>query len=100
MRKAAVWMLTIAGLAGLCMALGFEGRGGPQGWVHRVGYPDAWVEWESTPDGFTSGMHVVRWSVGILVASVYALCYAVRLSRRTPLEKPAEPVAAPDRGGI
>ena len=84
MRKAAVWVLTIAGLAGLCMALGFEGRGGPQGWVYRVGYPDAWVEWESTPAGHTYGVNVLRWSFGTLVASVYALYYAVRVRRTTP----------------
>src|SRR5262245_15467662 len=99
MRRAGVWILTIAGLVGLLMALTFEGRGGPQGSAFRMGLPDAWVEWESTPNGHTFGVYILRWSFGILVASVYALYYAVRLSRHTQPQKPAEPGAAPDRGG-
>ncbi len=93
MRKASVWVLTIAGLFGLLLALGFEGHGGPREWEFRMGYPDAWVEveWVSPPSssvpgaidsGFESRVLFLRWSFGILVASIGALSYAVRLGLR------------------
>jgi hypothetical protein len=84
MRKTAVRVLTIASVAGLCSAFGFEGRDEPQGRVYRVGYPDAWVDWESTPNGQTYGVNVLRQSFGILVVSVFALYYAVRRRQTMP----------------
>jgi hypothetical protein len=121
MRKASVWFLAIAGLAGLVTALWPAAHGGgvsrlrPEGptlvepMVYRMGHPDAWLEWsgrpngvpdewESRPNGEKAGVYFLRWSFGILVASVCALCYAMLLSRRTPLQKPAEPGAASDGG--
>ncbi len=99
MRRAAVWVLSVAGVIGLLLAFGFEGWRGPNGPEFRMGFPDSWVVWESLPNG---GHHfevnLLRWSVLILVGSVYALYYAVRLSRRRSPD--AEPDAAPDRAGI
>ena len=99
MRKSSVWLLTIAGLVGLVMALGFERPAGPQGWVFRMGFPDTLAEAEWTSNSYTGRVYFLRWSFAILVASVYALCFAVRLSRRTPPQKSAKPGAAPERGG-
>ena len=95
MRRTAVWALSIAGVVGLALGLGFKSWQGPNGPEFRMGYPDSWIVWESTPNG---GHHFqvnfLRWSGLILVASVYALYYAVRLNRRKPAG------AAPDRGDL
>ncbi len=83
MRKVGVWVLSVGGVIGLFLAFGFEGRKGPNGPEFRMGYPDSWVVWESTPDGgHRFEVSVLRWSVLILGASVYALYHAVRLGRR------------------
>jgi hypothetical protein len=83
MRKVGVWLLAVGGLVGLILALGFERRQGPDGPDFRMGYPDSWIVWESTPNGgHRYEINAFRWSFGILVASVYALYYAVRLGRR------------------
>ena len=103
MRKA--WFLTIAGVIGLIMALSIEGhiRGvsdlqpdgpismGPM--IYRMGFPDGWLEWESSPNSHSHimGVHFDRWSFAILVASVCAICSAVVLRMRTP--KLSEPSA-------
>lgn len=87
MRKVTVGVLSVGGVIGLLLALGFRAWQGPNGPEFRMGYPDPWVVWESTPNG---GHHfevnIVRWSFLILVAGVYALYYAVRLGRRKALE--------------
>jgi hypothetical protein len=96
MRKAGVWLLSIAGVVGLLTALSFEGHGGgvsrlqPEGPIvdgpmtYRVGIPDAWLEWESSLNGRIADVHFVRWSFAILLVSVCALCSAVLLRWRTP----------------
>lgn len=89
MRKARVWIQTAVGLVGLVTALAFEGRGTPRGWAFRMGFPDTLAEGEWASGDYTGRVYLLRWSFGFLVASVYALCYAVRLSRRTPPQKPA-----------
>ena len=40
------------------------------------------VEWDDGPDGFSWRVNYLRWSVGLLVAGVYAVFYAVKLGRR------------------
>ncbi|MBA3311961.1 MAG: hypothetical protein H0T47_01525 [Planctomycetaceae bacterium] len=89
MRKTAVWALAIAGLVSLLLGFWFEWRGRPQEWVLRMGYPDAWMEAAWTPSSSVPGasnyraeIHFLRWSFGILLASVCVLYYAVRLGRR------------------
>jgi hypothetical protein len=112
MRKASVGFLTIAGVVGLVTALSFQAHGGGvsrpgaegpalvEPMSYRVGVPDAWLVWESGPDGRTRGVYLLRWSFAILVASVCALCCAARLSWRTPSQEPAAPrVARDDSGG-
>ena len=71
MRKVAVWVLSVAGVIGLLLALGFQLWKGPNGLEFRMGYPDAWVVWESTPGGGNrADVHVLRWSVLILVTTL------------------------------
>jgi hypothetical protein len=83
MRKVAVWLLSVSGVIGLLVAFSFEAWKGPNGPEFRMGYPDSWVVWESTPNGgHRSEVDFLRWSVLIWVTSVYALYYAVRLGRR------------------
>jgi hypothetical protein len=83
MHKVTAWLLAVGGLIGLVLALGFEVRQTPDGPDFRMGYPDSWVVWESTPNGgHRYEMNALRWSFGILVAGVYSLYYAVRLWRR------------------
>ncbi len=89
MRKVSVWLLAIAGLVGLVTSLGSEGHGNPRGWAFRMGFPDTLAEGEWASGDYTGRVYLLRWSFGILVASVYALWYAARLSRRTPPQKPA-----------
>jgi hypothetical protein len=91
MRKASIWFLVIAGLAGLLTALSAGGHGGggvarldgsiqrePMVW--HMGLPDKWVEWESSPNAHIVKVSLLSWSFAILVASVCALCGAVLLS--------------------
>jgi hypothetical protein len=95
MRKGAVWILSVGGVVGLLVALSFEWRKGPDGSAFRIGYPDSWVVWESTPNGgFRWEIDFIRWSVLILIASVYSVYYAVRLSRRPPAD--VEPATSAD----
>jgi len=83
MRRVLCLVLTLAGLAGLILFfLAGEGHGGHGNSVIRMGRPDAWFVWESHPDGWHYEMSWLRWSMGIGVASVYALYYSVRLARR------------------
>ncbi len=83
MRKVAAGLLFVASVICLLLAFGFRAWQGPNGPEFRMGYPDAWVVWESTPNGGHRGeVSVVRWSFLILAAGVYALYYAVRLGRR------------------
>jgi hypothetical protein len=97
MRRIVVWVLSVGGVIGLLLALGFRGWQGPNGPEFRMGYPDSWVVWESTPNGgHRFEVNVLRWSFLILVASVYALYYAVRIGRRKTPE--AEPGATADGG--
>ena len=95
MRKVAVWVLAVGGVVGLALALGFERRRGSGGGEFRMGWPDSWIVWESTPNGgFRWEVNFLRWSVLILIASIYSVYYAVRLNRRQPAD--AEPGAAVD----
>lgn len=95
MRRVAIWVLSVGGVIGLLFALGFKGWQGPNGLEFRMGYPDSWVVWESTPNGgHRFEVSVLRWSVLILVTSVYALYYAVRLSNHK--SPGAEPGVAGD----
>ena len=98
MRKVSVWVLAIPGLVGLLMAVGsFKahsgGIQGPDGkqvegpTVIRMGFPDTWVEFESRPDRHITDVYFIRWSFGILLFSVCALCSALLMSRRTPFPK-------------
>lgn len=99
MRRTTVWALSIAGVVGLLLAFGVKSWQGPNGPEFRMGYPDSWGVWESLPNGgFRYEVNFLRWSALILVGSVYALYYAVRLNRRVPVN--AKPGAAPDRGGM
>ncbi|MEX2176080.1 MAG: hypothetical protein WD872_17090 [Pirellulaceae bacterium] len=83
-----MWVLTAAGLVGLALGLSLHGEGGPHGSMFSIGYPDAWAVWTNTPStvpgafNSRSEIHFMRWSIGILVASVCALYYAARLGRR------------------
>jgi hypothetical protein len=84
MRRVLCSVLGLAGLAGLLLFfLACERHGGQGNSVFRIGRPDAWYVWESHQDG---GWHyeisLLRWSMGIGVAGVYALYYSVRLARR------------------
>ena len=97
MRRVAVGVLAVAGVIGLLLALGFERWMGPHGPEFRMGYPDAWVIWESLPNGgHRYEVNLLRWSALILLGSVYALYYAVRLSRRKSVD--ADPGTAPGAG--
>lgn len=97
MQRVAVWALSVAGVIGLLLALGFEGWKGPNGPEFRMGFPDAWVVWESLPNGgHRYEVNVLRWSVLILAGSVYALYGAVRLNQRKATDP--EPGPAADRG--
>jgi hypothetical protein len=99
MRKVGFWSLTIAGLVGLLAAFSVKGEGGgvsrfrPEGpmvrdpIVWQVGLPDAWLEWQS---GLNPTLHFSHWSFLILVASVFALCGALKLRLRTPRKEPSE----------
>lgn len=99
MRKVATWVLSVAGAAGLFLAVGFSGWQGPNGSEFRMGFPDSWVVWESLPNGgHRFEVSFLRWSFLILVGGVYALYYAFRLVRRQPAD--AEPAAAADREGM
>ncbi len=83
MRPGVVWVLSVAGIIGLLLALGFEAWKGPNGPEFRMGYPDSWITWESLPNGgHRFEVNPLRWSGLMLVGSVYALYYAVRLTRR------------------
>ena len=85
MRRVTVWVLSVAGVIGFLLAFGFEGRKRPSGPEFRMGYPDSWVVWESLPDGgHRFEANPLRWSGLILVGSVSALYYAVRINRRGP----------------
>lgn len=97
MQKIPVWVFSVGGVIGLLFALGFHGSSGPNGAEFHMGYPDSWVVWESTPNSHHSEVNFFRWSVLILVASIWALSHAARLSRRKPVD--AQPTAAGDRGG-
>jgi hypothetical protein len=113
MRKVPIWLLLIAGLIGLVMALGsFQGRGGgreiqgdggivervrEERMIRRMGYPDTWLEWESRPNAHIVGVYFLSWSFGILVASVCALCGVLVPSRRTPPQGRVDPTVAGDR---
>ena len=95
MRRVVVWVLSVGGVIGLLLALGFKGWQGPNGSEFRMGYPDSWVIWESLPNGgHQFEVSIWRWSFLILFGSIYALYYAVRLNRRKSAD--AEPGAAPD----
>jgi hypothetical protein len=99
MRRALCWGLGLGGLVGLVLFLSCEGHSGQGLSVFRMGSPDAWLVWESRPDGHQFEMNLLRWSMGIGVASVFALYYSVRLARRPAAlasSKHAEPGAAPD----
>jgi hypothetical protein len=100
MRRALCWVLGLAGLVGLGLFLWPESHGGQGHWMFRMGSPDAWLVWESRPDGgWQYEMNLLRWSIGIFVASVYVLCHSVRLAL-TPAapasSKHAEPGPAHD----
>jgi hypothetical protein len=82
MRRTLCWVLGLAGLVGLVLFLSLEGRGGHGQSVFRMDWPDAWLVWEDRPDGHRFEVQLFRWSVGIGVASVYALYYSARLGRR------------------
>ena len=49
-RRAASWILGIAGLVGLILFLSFEGHSGQGQSVFRMGSPDPWFVWEYRPD--------------------------------------------------
>lgn len=92
MKRISVWVLSIAGVIGLFLGLGFKGWKGPNGPEFRMGYPDSWIVWESLPNGgHRFEVNLLRWSALILIVSVYALYYSVRLGRRKSLD--AEPEA-------
>src|SRR5262245_29442436 len=76
-------VLGIAGLVGLVLFLSFHGYAGHGESGFRIGFPDAWFEWENRPDGHRFEMIPFRWSMGIGVASLFALYYSARLLRRT-----------------
>jgi hypothetical protein len=84
MRRTLCSALGLAGLAGLILFLSFHGHGGHGESGFRIGFPDAWLEWEGRPDGHRFEMIPFRWSMGIGVASVFALYYSARLWRRRP----------------
>lgn len=85
-RNMMVWMLRLAGVAGLVVALWAGWSSEPEGWNLRLGYPDVWaeVEWRSTANRITSSSDIVflRWSFGMLVASVCALVWSMRMAGR------------------
>jgi hypothetical protein len=103
MRRALCWVLGLAGLVGLGQFLGCEGHGSQGHWVIRMGSPDTWLLWESRPDGHQFEMNMLRWSMAIGVASVFALYCSVRLACRPAAlasSEHAEPGASPDPTGV
>ena len=88
MRRTLCCVLGLAGLIGLVLCLSFEGRGGAAQVAFCMGWPDAWLVWESHPGGRGFEIDLVHWSVAIGVAGVFALYYSARLWRRpaTPLQ--------------
>jgi uncharacterized protein (TIGR03067 family) len=73
--------LVILGIAGLIALPSIRVEDTFTGSTFRIGIPDAWFIWESTPTGGGAHWHVVSWSVLLGVVGACCLVCGMRLLR-------------------